>query len=320
MNLPVTRADIEAAHARAAPHVRRTPVIELARGALGLASPLSLKLEFLQHAGSFKARGAFNNLLSRPVPDAGVTAASGGNHGIAVAHAARSLGRRAVIFVPEISSPVKVAAIKERGAEVRVGGAAYADALEACQAYEAESGALPVHAYDSPWTLAGQGGVAKEWEEDADPFEVVLVASGGGGLVAGMAAWWHSDAGAPRVVAVEPEGSRALHAAMEAGRPVDVPVASVAADSLGARRAGDLVHAIAARAVAEVVLVPDAAIVEAQRLLWRELRIAAEPGGAASLAALLCGAYRPAEGARVGVLLCGGNVDPSGLTTAPVGT
>ena len=202
----------------------------------------------------------------------------------------------------------------------RTCGAAYADALEACLAFEAQTGALPVHAYDSPWTIAGQGGVALEWEADAAPLDIVLVASGGGGLVAGMAAWWHGAPGAPRVVAVEPEGSRALHAALEAGRPVDVPVASVAADSLGARRAGDLVHAIAAQAVAEVVLVPDTAIVEAQRLLWRELRIAAEPGGAASLAALLCGACRPPKGARVGVLLCGGNVDPSGLTTAPVGT
>ena len=300
--------------------MRRTPCIELPPGALGLSNALSLKLEFLQHAGSFKARGAFNNLLSRPVPPAGVTAASGGNHGIAVAHAARALGHRAVIFVPAISSPVKVAAIRARGAEVRVGGGSYADALEACERHAGLTGALPVHAYDSHETIAGQGGVAKEWEEDAAPLGTVLVASGGGGLVAGMAAWWHGAPSGPRVVGVEPEGSRALHAALEAGRPVDVPVASIAADSLGARRAGLLVHAIAREAVGEVVLVPDGAIIEAQRLLWRELRIAAEPGGAAALAALLCGAHRPPEGARVGVLLCGGNVDPSGLTAEPVGT
>jgi threonine dehydratase len=305
----ITRADIQAAYARITPHIRRTPSWTLPR-AFGHHGPVSLKLEFLQHAGSFKTRGAFNTLLTRPVTEAGVAAASGGNHGAAVAYAARQLGIRARIFVPEISSPAKIAVIRSHGAEVVIGGARYADAQAACDLYVAESGALRVHPFDADTTIAGQGTVGLEWEEDAPSLDTVLVAVGGGGLVSGIASWWKDRV---KVVGVEPEGSRALHAALEAGRPVDVDVDSVAADSLGARNTGDLVYAICREAVDHVALVRDAAIREAQALLWREWRMATEPGGAAALAALVSGAYRPKDGERVGVLLCGANVDLGSL-------
>lgn len=315
MTLPVTPDDIRGAHRRIASHVRRTPLFSADAG----AAEVTFKLELLQHAGSFKTRGAFNNLLSRAVPAAGVTAASGGNHGVAVALAARRLGRPARIFVPEISSPVKVAAIRDHGAEVVIGGARYADAQAACDCHAAASGALLVHPFEGAVTVAGAGTVALEWEEDQArlglaPLDTVLVAVGGGGLIAGVAAFW---AGRVKVVGVEPEGSRCLHAALEAGRPVDVPVESVAADSLGARRAGELAFAIAREAVDHVALVPDDAIRAAQRELWARYRIAAEPGGAAALAALLAGGYQPRAGERVGVLLCGGNVDPVSLRAPP---
>jgi threonine dehydratase len=301
-----SRADIRAAHARIAPYVRRTPVWRLPAGAFGHDGPVSLKLEFLQHAGSFKARGAFNTLLSEPIPGAGVAAASGGNHGAAVAYAAKQLGSTARIFVPEISSPAKVAVIRSHGAEIVIGGARYADAQEACDRYVAETGALRVHPFDAMPTIAGQGTVALEWEADDPDLDTVLVAAGGGGLIAGMAAWW---AGRVKVVGVEPDGSRALHAALEAGRPIDVDVNSIAADSLGARNVGERVFAICRGAVDHVALVRDEAIALAQRTLWRDWRIASEPGGAAALAALISGAYRPRSGERVGVLLCGANVE-----------
>jgi threonine dehydratase len=306
MDLPVTRDMIEAAARRIAPMIRRTPVM-MSPSPHAAQAPAMLKLEFLQHAGSFKSRGAFNNLLSGAVPQAGVAAASGGNHGAAVAYAARKLGHRATIFVPEISSPAKIAAIRRYGADVRIGGARYVDALAACEAFIASSGALSVHAYDTAVTIAGQGTLAREWDEQAgaERPDTVLVAVGGGGLIAGMAAWW---GGRVKVIGVEPQNSRALHAALEAGRPVDVDVQSVAADSLGARAAGKLVYEIASRTVDRVVLVADDAIIEAQRTLWRDFRIASEPGGAAAFAALASGAYRPQPGERVGVLLCGANV------------
>ncbi len=302
---------VEAALARIRSHVRRTPVMAVEGAAFGLAEPVSLKLELFQHTGSFKSRGAFNNLLARSVPAVGVTAASGGNHGAAVAYAAACLGHRARIFVPTVSSPVKIERIRSYGAEVVVAGERYADAALLSDAYARQSGALMVHPFDSPFTIAGQGSVGLEWEEDAvDGLDTVLVAAGGGGLVAGVSLWF---AGRVKVVAVEPRGSSALHAALAAGRPVDVEVSSIAVDSLGAKRVGDLVHMIASEFVSEAVLVPDSAIVEAQRRLWESLRIAAEPGGATALAALLAGAYRPRPGERVGVLVCGGNVDLSGL-------
>ncbi|TBW40011.1 threonine/serine dehydratase [Siculibacillus lacustris] len=301
---------VEAAHARIAPHVRRTPVTMVEGAAFGLAEPVSLKLELLQHTGSFKARGAFNNLIARSVPAVGVTAASGGNHGAAVAYAAACLGHRARIFVPTVASPVKIERIRAYGADVVVEGDRYADAALLCDAHAEASGALKIHPFDSPYTIAGQGTVAREWEEDADGLDTVLVAAGGGGLVAGTALWF---SGRVRVIAVEPQGSCALHAARAAGRPVDVEIESIAVDSLGAKRVGDLVHAIATDHVADCLLVPDSAIVEAQMRLWTTLRIAAEPGGATALAALLAGAYVPRPGERVGVLVCGGNVDLAAL-------
>lgn len=304
--LAVTPADIRSAAERIKSHIRVTPVMRPGRGAFGSHGNVSLKLELFQHAGSFKSRGAFNNLLSRTVGVGGVAAASGGNHGAAVAYAARTLGHKATIFVPEISSPAKVAAIKSFGATVHVGGARYDDAQAACDRFVAESGALKLHPFDASETIAGQGTLAAEWEAQEPDLDTVLVATGGGGLVSGIGAWFGKRI---RVVAVEPEGSRALHAALAAGKPVDVTVESVAADSLGARNTGALVHAICAATVDHVALVPDAAITQAQAMLWRDYRLATEPGGAAALAALLSHAYVPAKSERVGVLVCGANVD-----------
>lgn len=286
-------------------HVRRTPVIELDRAELGLASgPLALKLELLQHAGSFKARGAFANLLAGTLPPAGVVAASGGNHGAAVAFAASRLGVPARIFVPTVASPIKVEQIRSYGAELVVAGDRYADALAASEAWVARSGALPVHAFDHPATIAGQGTTALEFERQAGGLDTVLVAVGGGGLIGGVAAWY---AGRARVVGVEPEAAPTLHMALAAGTPVEAPAGGIAADSLAPRRIGRLTFPIARRFVERSVLVPDAAIRAAQHALWRHLRIVAEPGGACALSALLTGAYRPGAGERVGVLICGGN-------------
>jgi len=306
----VAQAEIRAAYAAIAPHVRRTPLIETASPIAG-APPISLKLECLQHAGSFKPRGAFHNLLTRAAPPIGCATASGGNHGAAVAYAAGRLGFKARVFVPEIAAAAKIARIKAYGAEVVVSGAAYADAQALCDAYVAESGALAIHPYATVATVVGQGTVGLEWEEDLarlglPPLDSALVAVGGGGLIAGVASWF---AGRVKVVGVEPEGSRALDAALAAGRPVDAPVRSIAADSLGARRVGALNLAIARRAVDHVALVDDDAIRDAQRRLWRELQLAVEPGGAAAFAALASGAYRPAPAERVGVLVCGANLD-----------
>lgn len=306
----ITPDDIRAAHARIAGRVRRTPTMTLSPETFGTAVPVVMKLEFLQVTGTFKARGAFNTLLGDTMPAAGVCAASGGNHGIAVAHAAASLGIPARIFVPEISSPAKIARIRETGADFVVGGARYSDALAACEAHAAATGALSVHAYDAWPTMAGQGTVGLEWEEDSGGLDTVLVAVGGGGLISGIARWFDRRI---KVVGVEPEGSSALHAALAAGGPVDVEVQSIAADSLGARNVFARVHETAAAYVDHVALVPDAAIREAQKRLWLGLRAASEPGGAAALAALLCGAYRPAPGERVGVLACGANVDLAAL-------
>jgi len=304
MTLPVTRADVDAAWEVIRPFVRRTPVIEIDAADLGLpGSPVTFKLEFLQHTGSFKARGAMLNLLTRDVPEAGVAAASGGNHGAAVAWAAERKGVPANVFVPEIASPAKIARIESYGATLHVGGARYAEALAACETFMAETGAIGIHAYDQIETLAGQGTTAREFAEDGR-VDTLLVATGGGGLIGGMAAWAE---GRLPIVSVEPETSACLHAALAAGHPVDVEVSGVAADSLGARRTGDLVFEIARAFVDDAVLVPDAAIREAQALLWDRLRIVTEPGGATALAALLAGAYRPAPDERVGVLLCGAN-------------
>lgn len=304
--IPVTSETIRAAYARYSHYLRRTPVVEFAGGGFGIASPLSLKLELLQHAGSFKPRGAFNTLTSMAMPGAGVAAASGGNHGAAVAYAARELGLKARIFVPSISSPAKVEAIRRFGADVVQRGDRYNDALALCEAYQAESGAYGIHAFDAWPTIEGQGSVALEWESQGGLPDTLLVAAGGGGLVSGISLY---AKGRAKVIAVEPEGSHALFAAMKAGVPTDVGVESIAADSLGARNVGARVLAACQHGGVEVILVPDDAIRLAMAALWRDMRIAAEPGGATALAALLCGAYKPDKDERVGVLVCGGNVD-----------
>ncbi len=315
----IGRTEIRAAYALIAAHVRRTPILEAASPLAG-SPPISLKLEFLQHSGSFKPRGAFLNLLTRRAPPIGCATASGGNHGAAVAYAAARLGVKARIFVPQIAAPVKIAKIKAYGAEVVVEGATYFDAQALCDAYVAQSGALAIHPYATPQTITGQGTVGLEWEEDlvrlgAAPLDTILVAVGGGGLIAGVASWFE---GGVRIVGVEPDGSCALHAALAAGRPVDVSVQSVAADSLGSRSVGELNLAIARRAVDHIALVADEAIRAAQFALWRDFSIVAEPGGAAAYAALASGAYRPAPSERVGALVCGANADLATLAAAAV--
>lgn len=299
------RKSITAAASRLYYYISHTPVL---RADLGSDSPVALKLELLQHAGSFKPRGAFNRLLSTNVPSAGVIAASGGNHGAAVAYAARTLGVAAEIFVPSGTPAAKLARIAGYGARVVQGGATYADALTASRVRQAETAALEIHAYDHADIVAGQGTVGREFEHDAPDLTHILVAAGGGGLIGGIAAWY---AGSAQVISVEPEGCPSLHDALRAGRPVDAPVGGLAADSLGARRVGTLMFPIAQQFVAQAVLVPDEAILAAQRLLWDRFRLIAEPGGATAVAALLCGRFVPPADARVGVVLCGANADPA---------
>jgi threonine dehydratase len=303
-----TRDDIVAAAGRVAPHVRRTPVLEVAPGTFGVEAPLTLKLELLQVTGSFKPRGAFNRMLTADVGSAGVVAASGGNFGLAVGHAARELGLRAEIFVPSSSPAVKIDKVRETGADVRVIEGYYDEASAAAEARRQASGAFWMHPFDQPEVVAGQGTIGAELADQAPDADTVLVAVGGGGLIGGIASWF---AGArTRVIGVEPETSSCLHASMEAGVPVDVPVSGRAADSLGARRVGEIAFAVAnAGHVDHVVLVDDDAIAESQRAIWRELRMFAEPGGAAALAAVRSGAFRPALGERVVVLVCGSNGD-----------
>ncbi|HEV6955114.1 MAG TPA: threonine/serine dehydratase [Promicromonospora sp.] len=301
----VTRPAIRAAADLIRPHVRRTPVLEVDLADLGgPAHPLALKLECLQHSGSFKARGAFTNLLTSDVPDAGVVAASGGNHGAAVAYAAARLGLPATIFVPSVTSAAKADRIRGYGADLVVGGDRYADALAASEEFVARTGALAVHAYDQPGTLVGQGTLGLEISEDLPDLDTLLVAVGGGGLIGGIAGWFRGDV---RVVAVEPEGAPTLHRALAAGEPVDAPAGSVAADSLAPRQVGRHMFPLAQRFVDRSVLVDDDAIVAAQRALWDGARVVAEPGGATALAALLSGAYAPEPGERVAVLVCGAN-------------
>ncbi|WP_285778295.1 threonine/serine dehydratase [Microtetraspora sp. NBRC 13810] len=303
----VTRADVERAAERIGGHARRTPVLEAEPGVL-------FKLEFLQHAGSFKARGAFNRVLAAreagEAPAGGVIAASGGNHGLAVAHVARSLGVRAEIFVPEVTGEVKVAGLRALGAEVTQTGAVYSDAYAASRARAALTGALEVHAYDHPDVVAGQGTVGAELLEQAGGVDTILVAVGGGGLIAGVTA---AVADKAAVVAVEPERIPTLERALAAGRPVDVEVGGVAADALGATRVGGLAFELVRRAGVGSLLVTDDAIVAARAELWRAHRIAVEPAGAAAYAALLSGVYRPRPGERVAVVLCGANTDPATL-------
>jgi threonine dehydratase len=287
------------------PHIRRTPVIDVDGADFGLSAVrLSCKLEQLQHAGSFKTRGAFANLLLRDVPRAGVVAASGGNHGAAVAYAALRLAVPARIFVPNIASPAKIERIREYGAELLVVGDRYADALAASEAWVARSGALAIHAFDQRETLLGQGTIGLEFEQQVGDLDSLLVAVGGGGLIGGIAAWYGRRI---RIVGVEPEASPTLTKALLAGRPADAEAGGIAADSLAPRRIGEIVFPIVARLVERVVLVSDEAIRHAQKALWTTLRVVTEPGGAAALAALLSGRYAPKPGERVGVLLSGGN-------------
>jgi threonine dehydratase len=301
----ISRDDIAAAYRLVRPHIRRTPVLDANGGDFGL-DPIALtfKLELTQHAGAFKTRGAFANLLMRQVPPAGVVAASGGNHGVAVAYAAMKLRVPAKIFLPTISSPAKIARIRDYGADLAVGGELYADALAASEAWVAQSGALAVHAFDQTETLLGQGGIGLELTEQAPDLDTLLVAVGGGGLIGGIAAWY---AGRVKVVGVEPEASPTLERALAAGRPVDAEAGGIAADSLAPRRVGTLMFPIAQRHVDRVVLVTDDAIRQAQKALWAAVRIVAEPGGAAAFAAVLSGRYRAQPGERVGVVVSGGN-------------
>jgi threonine dehydratase len=304
----ISPGDIEAAAQRVAPHLRVTPIMALEPRAFGSPARITLKLELMQHTGSFKPRGAFNRILSAAVPDAGVIAASGGNHGAAVAYAARQLGHVAEIFVPEPTPDVKVERLRRYGARVVLIGASYAEAYLASRERARDTGALEVHAYDQPEVLAGQGTLARELEQQMGQIDTVLVAVGGGGLIGGVAAWF---AGRVKVVAVEPERCPTLYRAVEAGAPVDVEAGGLAADSLGARRIGELMFPIAQRYVHSVLLVSDEEIRQSQRALWDGLRVLAEPGGAAALAGLRSGRYQPATGERVAVIVCGGNTDPA---------
>jgi threonine dehydratase len=293
----VDRDRIQAAERTIRPYVRRTPVV-------ALDDHVTLKLELMQHAGSFKARGAFTNLLMRRLPEKGVIAASGGNHGAAVAYAAKTLDVPARIFVPRISSPAKIDRIRSYGAELVVGGDFYADALAASEKRARESGALPIHAFDQEETLMGTGTLGLELEEQAPQLDTVLIAVGGGGLLAGAAAWYENRV---RVIGVEPEGAPTLTRALEAGKPVDAPTGSIAADSLSPQRVGELVFPLVQSFVERVLLVSDDAITRSQQTLWERIRVVAEPGGAAAFAALVSGVYQPAPGERVGVVISGGN-------------
>jgi len=306
-----TRADIEAAAGRLAPYLRTTPVVAVDPDDLGLSgrrAPLLLKLEMVQHSGSFKARGAHLHLLAPDLPAAGVVAASGGNFGAAVAYAARRLGVPATVFIPDSSAPAKLDRLRSLGATVEVISGIYDDALAASRRRAGESGAQFLHAFDQPEMLAGSGTLAAELAGQADADRVV-VAVGGGGLIGGVAAWHRGDL---PVTGVETAGCRTMAAALAAGHPVEVEVSGIGTDALGARRAGDLPFASASRWVDEVVVVADEDVVDAQRRLWSALRLATEPAGAAALAALTTGALADPD-ERVAVVLCGANVDPGTL-------
>jgi threonine dehydratase len=306
--MPTTQVNperIAATYQLIRPYIRRTPIVEANGADFGLDSiNLVLKLELLQHSGSFKARGAFTNLLTREVPDAGVVAASGGNHGVAVACAAKKLGKQARIFVPTVASEEKLERIRGYGADLVVIGERYADALAASEAWASETGALQIHAYDQVETLLGQGTVGLEFEGQFPELDTLLVAVGGGGLIGGIAAWYLDRA---KIIGVEPEAAPTLRDALRADHPVDSPAGGIAADSLAPKRVGELMFPIARRHVASVLLVSDSAIQDAQEALWKVLRVVTEPGGAAAFAALLSRRYEPKPGESVGVLLCGGN-------------
>jgi threonine dehydratase len=312
--IPLDRPQITAVEQIIRPHVRRTPILEVSGTDFRLDSiSLIFKLEFLQHAGSFKARGAFANLLTRRVPKAGVVAASGGNHGVAVAYAAGKLGVPARIFVPTVASLEKIECIRRCGADLVIIGERYAGALAASEAWAAQSGAMPIHAYDQLETLLGQGTVGLELQQQCPSLDTLLVAVGGGGLLGGIAAWY---AGKVKLIGVEPEAAPTLANALNAGHPVDSPAGGIAADSLAPKRVGELMFPIAQKYVEKVILVKDDEITQAQEALWNVLRAVAEPGGAAAFAALLSRRYQPATNERVGVLLCGANTTAVNLASA----
>lgn len=301
--------EITKAATRLEGHTVRTPVLSF--DGFGLGFPIEMKLEQMQRTGSFKARGAFNTLLSSDVPAAGLVAASGGNHGAAVAYAAKKLGHKAKIFVPEFAGPAKIGLIKRSGADLTVVQGEYANAFQDAQAYESETGAMQVHAFDAVPTVAGQGTLAREWEEQGLEADTILIAVGGGGLIAGAMAWLGNRR---KIVAVEPEKAPTLHSALAQNAPVDVEVGGVAANALGARKVGQICYDLAVATGTECVTVTDDAITKAQVALWQECRQLVEPAGATALAALQSGAYTPAKGERVAVLVCGGNLsdDPFG--------
>lgn len=307
----IDRADIEQARRRIAGYIRRTPILAAPIDVGNTRLNLTFKLENLQVTGSFKPRGALNRILSHPaLPSAGLVAASGGNHGLAVAYAAKRLGLPCEIFLPTIAPQIKRAQLAALGAQVTIVGDVFVESLAAADARAESTGALSVHAFNHPDVVAGQGTIAAELEEQAPDLDTVLVAVGGGGFIGGIATWYGSRT---RVIAVEPEGSPTLARAREAGHPVDIATGGLAADSLGCRRIGEIGFEIAQRFVPDALIVSEEAIREAQRLLWHELRIVAEPGGAVALAAIIEGVYKPGRDKAIGVLVCGGNTSPGDL-------
>jgi threonine dehydratase len=302
------QAEITAAAQRTEGYLVRTPTT--VSQSFGLSFPIEIKFEQMQHTGSFKPRGAFNTLLSEGAPEAGVVAASGGNHGAAVAFAAKTLGHNARIYVPEVAGSAKIFLIETMGADLQVVPGKYADAMVRAQAWEAKTGARQVHAYDTVATVAGQGSLAHEWQDQGLTADTIFIAVGGGGLIAGAAAWFGGD---KKIVAVEPATSCALHAALEQGEPVDVDVSGVAVNALGAKRIGQICFDLAVETGMRSILVSDTAILQAQQLLWSAHRQLVEPSGATALAALTSGAYVPASGEKVAVLVCGANIDPNPL-------
>jgi len=308
----ITAERVAATERMIRPYVRKTPILEVSGSEFGLqCDRLLFKLESCQFAGCFKVRGAFSNLLSRTIPPAGVVAASGGNHGFAVAFAARQLGMPAAIFVPTVASPIKIANIRSCGAKLVIEGDRYADALAASRSWSAKSGALELHAYDSVETLLGQGTLGLELHQQAPELDTLLVAVGGGGLIGGVAAYYSEliAQGRVRIIGAEPELAPTLTYALRSGHPIDSPAGGIAADSLAPKRVGELMFPIAERSVNSVILVSDDDIRQAQQILWDSLRLVVEPGGAAAFALLTSGKYVPAYAERIAVILCGGNTN-----------
>ena len=300
--MPVTKADINEAAARIDGHVHVTPIMR--SDAFGL--PLQFKLEHTQVTGSFKARGAFNSVLTADVPAAGIVAASGGNHGAAVAHAATSLGHTANIYVPEFAGPAKIEVIRQTGADLHIVDGAYADAAAAAKAHQDKTGALDIHPYDAPATLAGQGTCFKEWEAQGCDADTIIIAIGGGGLIGGAMTWFEDR----NIIGVESETTNSMHAALQHGPDTDIEVSGLCANALGAKRIGRMAYDLAKANELQTLLLPDNAIAAAQKLLWQNLRQLVEPAGAAALAAITSGAYKPAKNEKVAILLCGANPAP----------